>query len=438
MNEMPYNEIAEQSVLGAMLLDSECIDTIMESVQKDYFYNPKNKEMFETITDIFNANTPIDVITIAQQLNKRGTFDKIGGETYLVEIVNAVPTSANIKHYIDILKDVAIRRRLLKLSNKLTESVYDASKDVNDILVKAEGAIIAVDEKYESDEFITADKVFADFFATASERAMNKNILPGLSTGFEDLDNLIGGLIGGYLYVIAARPAMGKTALATNIVANATKKGDNIALFSLEMGSKLVMQRMIADESLVSNTSIKLGLSDSEEWNRIVCAGTLLGKNNLVIDDNCGISADYIRLRCRKLSNNLQKQNKKLDLIVVDYLQIMGGSAKDSRLVIEDNCRKLKILSKELDVPVILLSQLSRAVEQRADKRPTLADLRETGAIEQDADLVAMIYRDDYYNKDSEQKGISEIIIAKQRDGATGTIKLGWSAEHTRFYNIKK
>lgn len=438
VNTTPYNEIAEQSVLGSMLLDMGCIADVMPLINADCFYNPSHKETFEAIQDLFIANKPIDVITLAEQLKTRGTFDKVGAENYLVEIAMSVPTSANVKHYAEILRQQAKRRKLLKISADITNLAQNSEIDIDETLVKAESLIIDVDNYSSDDDFHTADKIFAQFFAKASERTANKQAIPGISTGFGNLDIMTGGLMGGYLYVIAARPAMGKSALATSIASNVNKQNKTVAFFSLEMGEQLIMQRMIAEESLISNTKMKLGLIEKDDWGNIVTAGTLVGKSNFIIDDTGGVSADYIQMRCRKLNNKLKKKDEKLELIVVDYLQFMGGKGRDQRAVIEDNCRKLKALAKEFNAPVILLSQLSRENEKRTDKRPMLSDLRETGAIEQDADLVAMIYRDDYYNPDSEQAGISEIIICKQRDGATGTIKLGWSGEHTRFYNLKK
>ena len=430
-NIYPYNIEAERAILFCILENSEKLNQALNEIDIQDFYVPQNQDIFHAVCRCVEDIQMADFTTVTKYLNESLR------NVLMNEILYAHVVSEVYSHYFEILKEFSKRRKLIKLNAEIMESARNMDSNIDELIIQAEHQIMDIDT-YNADELTTAKEIYAKFHNELAVRARKKERFPGIATGLMDFDCMTGGLIGGYLYVIAARPAMGKSALSNNIASRINKKGYPVAIFTLEMSNTLVMQRLVAEEALVSNTNIKHGVLESEEWNRVVNSSRHIAKETFFIDDAAGINADYISMKCKRINNYLKKQDKpsQLHLVVVDYLQIMSGKHKEQRLNVEENCRMLKKLAKELNVAIILLSQLNRANEARQDKRPSLSDLRESGAIEQDADLVAMIYRDEYYNPKTNEPGISEIIFCKQRDGATGTIKLGWNGEMTRFSDL--
>ncbi|NLB80432.1 MAG: replicative DNA helicase [Clostridiaceae bacterium] len=433
---IPYNLTAEQSVLGAILLDSECIGTVLQLVRPDDFYDPKNKELFDAVLDLFNMGKPIDVITLAEQLKLRGTFEKVGGELYLVEIANAVPTTANVRHYTKIVADYAVRRRLIHISDEVSELAYAGEESTEKILDIAEQKIFDVAQNQETSDFSVLRDVISVSHANISERARLKTTLTGVPTGFSLLDDKIGGFNKSNLIILAARPAMGKTSLALNIAQNVSlKAGAKVAIFSLEMSKEEVANRIWFSEALIESSKIRKGQMQPEDWSSLVTAITVLANAKIYIDDTAAITAMEIRSKCRRLA-----AEHGLDLIIIDHIQLMDSTKRveNRQQEITEISRSLKMLAKDLNMPVLALSQLSRASATRPDKskRPVLTDLRESGAIEQDADVVLMLHREDYYNENAENPGEAELIIAKNRNGETGIIPLKFQKEFTKFVSV--
>jgi len=433
---IPYNLTAEQSVLGAIMLDSECVGTVMQTVRPDDFYDPKNKELFDAILDLFNVGKPFDVITLAEQLKLRGSFEKIGGELYLAEIANAVPTTANVKHYSNIVSGYSVRRRLIKISEEISTLAYEGEESTEKILDIAEQKIFDAARNRESSDFSVLRDVISISHANISERARLKTTLTGVTTGYAELDDKLGGFNKSNLIILAARPAMGKTSLALNIAQNsALKAGAKVAVFSLEMSKEEVANRIWFAEALIENNKIRKGEMQAEDWASLVTAITVLADAKIFIDDTAAVTAMGIRSKCRRLA-----AEHGLDLIIIDHIQLMDSTKRteNRQQEITEISRSLKMLSKDLNVPVLALSQLSRASATRPDKskRPVLTDLRESGAIEQDADVVLMLHREDYYNEDVENPGEAELIIAKNRNGETGLIPLKFQKEYTKFVSI--
>lgn len=427
----PHSIDAEQSVLGAMIVDKEAINVAVESIKPDDFYKQANGEIYEAIIILFNKNEPVDLITLSEELKRRGTLDNIGGVTYLANLSSSVATTANVEYYCKIVEEKSILRRLIRSSDEIMSKAYEDSEDVNAIIETAEKNIFDITQGSQREGFAPISQVLLDSFAKIEEMAANKGALTGLTTGLIDIDHKLSGLQKSDLVLLAARPSMGKTALGINIATNAALKANaSVAIFSLEMSKEQLVQRIIASTAHVDLMKIISGRLVEDEWVQIINSMGPLSQLGMFIDDTAGISLMEMKAKCRRL-----KIEKGLDLIVIDYLQLMQmeGKVESRQQEISSISRGLKALAKEMDCPVIALSQLSRAPELRADHRPILSDLRESGAIEQDADVVLFLYRDEYYHEDSEQKNIGELIIAKHRNGPTGTVELVWKKEFTKF-----
>ncbi|HHV95869.1 MAG TPA: replicative DNA helicase [Clostridiaceae bacterium] len=432
----PQNIEAEQSVLGSMLLDKDVIPGVLEVLKKEDFYREDHAEIFEAIADLFDRAEPIDIITVSERLKERGTLDKVGGLEYITNIATGVHTTANVKYYVGIVEEKSILRKLIKAASEIMAISYEAAEDVNVILDKAEKCIFDILQKRSTKGFVHIKDVLVDTFNRLEELYNNKEFITGVPSGFIDLDYKTAGFQNSDLILIAARPAMGKTAFALNVAQYAAvHKKIPVAIFSLEMSKEQIVNRFLCSEALIDSQKLKTGNLDDDDWDKIALALGPLSEAPIYIDDTPGISVMEIRAKCRRL-----KLEKNLGLVVIDYLQLMQGRGKfeNRQQEISDISRSLKILAKEINVPVIALSQLSRAPDARSDHRPVLSDLRESGAIEQDADMVIFIYRDDYYNPDTEKKNIAEIIIAKHRNGSTGTVELIWLGQYTKFGNLKK
>ncbi|NLK86710.1 MAG: replicative DNA helicase [Clostridiaceae bacterium] len=432
----PHNLEAEQAVLGCMLLDSDVIPTVTELIRSTDFYRDDHREICEAIIDITEKAGPVDIITVSEQLQSRGTLDAVGGLDYLAAITSAVPTTANARHYAKIVEEKSLLRKLIKAASEISAAGYEASEEAAFVLDKAEKSIFDILQKRSTQGFTHIKDVLLDTFIRLEELYNSKGFVTGIPTGFTDLDYKTSGLQNSDLILIAARPGMGKTAMALNIAQYAAvQKHVPVALFNLEMSKDQLVNRMLCSEVMVDSHKMRTGKLEDEDWNKIARALAPLSEAPVYIDDTPGISVMDIRAKCRRL-----KLEKNLGLVVIDYLQLMQGRGRtESRQQeVAEISRSLKILAKELNVPVITMSQLSRGPESRNDHRPMLSDLRESGAIEQDADIVMFLYRDDYYNPDTEKKNIAEVIIAKHRNGSTGTVELRWFGEYTKFANLKK
>jgi len=435
---IPYNLTAEQSVLGAILLDSECISAVIQLLRPDDFYDPKNAELFDAMLDLFNMGQPLDVITLAEQLKKRGTFEKAGGELYLVEVANAVPTTANVRHYAKIVDDYSLRRRLIRASEEISTLAYKGEENTEKIIDISEQKIFDIAKQNEFSSFSVLRDVISVSHSNISQRAMLKTTLTGVATGFEMLDDKIGGFNKSNLIILAARPAMGKTSLALNIAQNsALKAGAKVAIFSLEMSKEEIANRIWFSEALIESGKIRKGDMQAEDWSSLVTAITVLANAKIYIDDTAAITVMEIRSKCRRLA-----AEHGLDLIIIDHIQLMDSAKRveNRQQEITEISRTLKMLAKDLNTPVLALSQLSRASATRPDKskRPVLTDLRESGSLEQDADVVLMLHRDDYYNENTEHPGEAELIIAKNRNGETGLIPLKFQKEYTKFVSVDR
>jgi len=432
----PHNIEAEQSVLGSMLLDREVIPTTLEILKSEDFYREDHKEIFESILDLFDRGEPIDLITVSEQLKSRGTLENVGGLEYLSNISAAVPTTANARYYARIVEEKSILRKLIKASSDIVNMGYEAAEEVSYVLDRAEKSIFDILQKRNVSGFSVVKDVLVETFNRLEELYNNKGHVTGIPTGFADLDYKTSGLQNSDLVLIAARPAMGKTSFVLNIAQYAAVHGGiPVAVFSLEMSKEQLVNRLLCSEAMVDSHKMRTGKLDDDDWQKIARALGPLSEAPIYIDDTSGISVMEIRAKCRRL-----KLEKNLGLVIIDYLQLMQGRGKNEsrQQEISEISRSLKILAKEINVPVLTLSQLSRAPESRTDHRPILSDLRESGAIEQDADIVMFLYRDDYYNPDTEKKNISEVIIAKHRNGSTGTIELAWLGQYTKFANLEK
>ncbi|MDR7857351.1 replicative DNA helicase [Tissierella sp.] len=430
----PHSLEAEQSVLGAMILDKEAINTAVEIIRADDFYKEANKEIYEAILILFNKNEPVDLITLSEELKRRGTLENTGGVTYLANLSSGIATTANVKYYCKIVEEKSTLRRLIKSCDEVTARSYENADEVSSIIEQAEKSIFDITQGRHREGFSPLSEVLLDSFSQIEARAASGGGLTGLTTGFIDLDSKLSGLQKSDLVLLAARPSMGKTAISVNIVTNAALKGDaKVAIFSLEMSKEQLVQRMISATAHVDLQKIISGRLDENEWMQVINSMAPLSQANIYIDDTAGISLMEMKAKCRRL-----KIEKGLDLVMIDYLQLMqlDGRQESRQQEISAISRGLKALAKEMECPVIALSQLSRAPELRSDHRPILSDLRESGAIEQDADVVLFLYRDDYYHEDSEKKNIGEVIIAKHRNGPTGSIELVFKKEFTKFVNL--
>ncbi len=432
---LPHNKEAEQSVLGSALSSASAVGTVCEILKADDFYFEQNRTIFSVIMELFNESTPIDVVTVSDRLNQHDKLDAVGGVQYLSSLILGVPTTGNVEYYAKIIKDKATLRYLIFATKYISDRAYGEEGVVENILDYAEQTILDVSSGKVSNDILHISDVMMTAYDEMVQNSLTKGNVTGISTGFNYLNNMTGGLHGGELIIIAGRPGMGKSSLAVNIAEHAAiKENVPVAIFNLEMSKSMIVNRIICSQAMVDSQNIRKGEFQAEDWKKICSVIDNLSKAPIYIDDSSAITISEIRAKCRRL-----KQTKNLGLVVIDYLQLMQGSGRsDNRQQeISDISRSLKVLAKELDIPVIALSQLSRLSESRGDKRPMLSDLRESGAIEQDADMVMLLYRDDYYNKESTEKNIAEINIAKQRSGSTGIFKLGWQGRYTKFTNIE-
>jgi len=435
---LPNDVEAEQAVLGGMIIDKEAIANVLEILKPDDFYREDSREVFSAILDLFENSKPIDIVSIKEQLRLRGSLDAVGGIAFIAELSTKVPTAANIEYYAKIVEEKSILRKLIHSSNDISNMGYAATEEVQDIVDAAEKKIFDIVQKRNVKGFTPIKNVLVDNMEKLEELYNQKGFITGLSYGFTDLDMKTAGLHNSDLILIAARPAMGKTAFALNIAQYvAVHEKVPVAIFSLEMSKEQLVNRLLSCEGMIDAQKMRTGKLEEDDWGKLAQAMSVLSDAPIYIDDTPGQTVMDIRAKCRRL-----KLEKGLGLIVIDYLQLMQGSSRrggeNRQQEVSDMSRALKIMAKELDVPVITLSQLSRAPDGRPDHRPVLSDLRESGAIEQDADMVMFIYRDDYYNPETEEKNISEIIVAKHRGGSTGTVKLVWMGQFTKFANMFK
>ena len=427
----PHNEEAERSALGAVMLNKEALLDVTEEVKPEDFYNESHREIFDAIMNLYRENTAVDMLTVCEELNRRKALDMVGGRAYIATLTAEVPSTANAGEYAKIVSEKAMLRRLITAAEDITIKGYDDKMAAEELLDYAEGDIFRIAQKRQRNDYAKIHDVLMKNLRIIDQAVQNKGQVIGLPTGFKQLDEKTSGLQPSDLIIVAARPGMGKTAFALNIAQqSAVKAGASVLIFSLEMSQEQLGQRLIAMQARVESEKLKKGTLDLKDWDRINFALNELNNTKIVIDDTPGISIMEMRNKCRRL-----KAEQGLDLIVVDYLQLMtfDGRADSRQQEISALSRHLKLLAREMNCPVIVLSQLSRAPELRQDKRPMLSDLRESGSIEQDADIVMFLYRDDYYNENTEKPGVCEINIAKHRSGPTDRIDLTWVARYTKF-----
>lgn len=432
----PQNIEAEQAVLGAILLDSDALVTAMERVSSDDFYRGSHQRIFEAMIELAQEDEPVDLITLTARLQNKQELEEAGGVTYLSELANAVPTAANVDYYAQIVEEKSMLRRLIRTATQIVSNGYASSEDVGLMLNDAEQRILEISQRRSSSGFVSIRDVLMEVFERVEFLYSLKGGTTGIPSGFHDLDKMTSGFQRSDLIIVAARPSVGKTAFALNIAQNVgVRAKETVAIFSLEMGAAQLVQRMVCAESNVDAQRMRTGFLESDDWEKLTMAIGALSEANIYIDDSPGITVADIRAKCRRL-----KQEKGLGMILIDYLQLISGRGKgDNRQQeVSEISRTLKQIARELDVPVIALSQLSRGVEQRQDKRPMMSDLRESGSIEQDADIVAFLYRDDYYDKETEKKNIIEIIIAKQRNGPVGTVELAFLKNYNKFVSLDR
>ena len=436
LRQAPHSPQAEQAVLGSMLIDPDCIKDVMDKLQPEDFYLRANRDIFETIYHMFIYSRPIDGVTVAGEMERNGVYND-NTRDYLVQLMDVTPTSANVMEYVKIVLDKSLMRQVAAAAGSITAMVQEGNGDAGDMLESAEQKVYAIRRGRSAQNMVTVSMVLQDVMNHLAElTASGGKTLPGLSTGLSAVDAKINGLNKSDLLLLAARPGMGKTSMALNVALSAAKEsGKTVAIFSLEMSREQLVTRLIASEGLVENTRLVTGNLRESDWQRIAEAASSLSRMDIRIDDNPLLTVADMNAKCRRLEN--------LGLVVIDYLQLMtsaggkGYSGENRQQAVSDISRMLKIMAKELQVPVLCLSQLSRANEKRDDKRPMLSDLRESGAIEQDADIVLFLYRDDYYNSDSEKRNVAECIVAKNRHGETGKVELRWLPEYTSFGTLE-
>ncbi|WP_127530009.1 replicative DNA helicase [Paenibacillus kobensis] len=433
----PQNLEAEQAILGAVLLQAEALITAMERVKSDDFYSTPHQRIFEAMVELGENNQPIDLVTLTAYLQDRQMLEEAGGITYLAKLANAVPTAANVEYYAQIVEEKSMLRRLIRTATNIVSSGYAAEDDVGALLGEAEAKILEISNRRSSTGFISIRDVLMEVFERVEMLYSNKGGSSGIPSGFSDLDKMTSGFQRSDLIIVAARPSVGKTAFALNIAQNVgVRAKETVAIFSLEMSAAQLVQRMICAESNVDAGRMRTGFLEGDDWEKLTMAIGSLSEAEIYIDDTPGITVADIRAKCRRL-----KKERNLGMILIDYLQLIQGRGKageNRQQEVSEISRTLKQIARELEVPVIALSQLSRGVEQRQDKRPMMSDLRESGSIEQDADIVAFLYRDDYYDKESEKKNIIEIIIAKQRNGPVGTVELAFLKQFNKFVGLDR
>lgn len=434
---LPNSIEAEQSVIGSMIMDREAITVASEIISGDDFYGRQYGVVFDTMVELNDEGKPVDLVTLQDRLKEKDVPPEVSSLEFVRDLVTAVPTSANIKFYANIVAEKSTLRKLIRLNEEIANTCYAGKENLETILEDTEKRIFELVQKRNTGEFVPIRQVVMNAMDKIEKASKSNGNVTGIATGFIDLDYRTAGMQPSDLILVAARPSMGKTAFVLNIAQHvAFKLNYTAAIFSLEMSKEQLVNRLFSLESRVDSQHLRTGNLSDAEWEKLIESAGVIGKSNLIIDDTPGISISELRSKCRKY-----KLEHDLKIIIIDYLQLMSGSGRgsDSRQQeISDISRSLKALARELNVPVVALSQLSRAVEQRPDHRPMLSDLRESGAIEQDADVVMFIYRDDYYNKDTDMKNIAEINIAKQRNGPIGTINLVWLPQYTKFANMEK
>ena len=435
---MPHSIEAEQSVVGAMLMDKDAITTAGEIISGDDFYQASYGVIFDSMIELFNEGKPVDLITLQERLKEKDVPAEIASLEFVRDLVTAVPTSANVKYYAQIVADKSLMRKMIKLNESIENMCYAGKEQVESIMEQTEKSMFQLLQRRTTGDYVPIKQVVLNALDKIEKASKSKGTVTGIPTGFIDLDYKLSGFQPSDFILIAARPSMGKTAFVLNIAQYmAFKKNKAVAIFSLEMSKEQLVNRLFSLESQVDAQSLRTGNMKDSDWEKLIEGAGIIGQSKLIIDDTPGISISELRSKCRKY-----KLEHGLDIIIIDYLQLMTGSvgrsSESRQQEVSDISRQLKGLARELNVPVVSLSQLSRAVESRPDKRPMLSDLRESGAIEQDADVVMFIYRDEYYNKDSEFKKQAEIIIAKQRNGPVGTVNLAWLGEYTKFANLSR
>ena len=433
---LPHSVEAEQSVIGSMIMDRDAIMTASEVITSEDFYQSQYGVLFDAMLELYNEGKPVDLVTLQERLREKYVPPEISSLEFAKDLLDAVPTSANVRHYATIVQEKSMLRKLIKVNEEIANTCYLAKERTEDILEETEKKIFDLLQYRSTGDFVPIKQVVLNALDKIEKASKNKGTVTGIPTGFIDLDYKTSGFQPSDLILIAARPSMGKTAFVLNVAQNmAFKEGKTVAIFSLEMSKEQLVNRLFSLESKVDSQALRTGNLTDEDWAKLIEGAAVVGKSNLIIDDTPGISIAELRSKCRKF-----KLEHNLGIIIIDYLQLMsGGKRSESRQQeISEISRSLKAVARELNVPVVALSQLSRAVEQRPDHRPMLSDLRESGAIEQDADVVMFLYRDDYYNKDTDKKNIAEVIIAKQRNGPIGTVELVWLPNYTKFANMKK
>lgn len=432
----PHNSEAEQSVIGAVFLEPQALITASEIVIADDFYHIAHQKIFQTMLNLSDQGKAIDLVTVTEELSAKKELEDIGGLSYITELANAVPTAANIAHYAKIVEEKAILRRLIRVASKIADDGYTREDEVEVLLAEAEKKMLEVSNRKNAGDFKHVKDVLVQTFDNIEQLQSRDGDVTGIPTGFRDLDKMTAGFQRNDLIIVAARPSVGKTAFALNVAQSvAVKARENVAIFSLEMGADQLVMRMLCAEGNIDAQRLRTGALETEDWSKLTMAMGSLSNSGIYIDDSPGVRMTDIRAKCRRLA-----KESGLGMILIDYLQLILGSGKpgeNRQQEVSEISRSLKGLARELKVPVIALSQLSRGVEQRQDKRPMMSDLRESGSIEQDADIVAFLYRDDYYDKESESKDIIEIIIAKQRNGPTGTVSLAFRKEYNKFLNLE-
>ena len=435
---LPHSLEAEQSVVGAMLMDKDAIMTAAEIVSREDFYQTAYGILFEAMVELFNEGKPVDLITLQERLKEKDVPPEITSLEFARDLLTAVPTSANVKYYAEIVMEKSMLRKLIKLNEEIENMCYLGRDSLEAVLETTEKRVFELVQKRNTGDYVPIKQVVLNALDKIEKSSKTKGTVTGIPTGFIDLDYKTSGLQPSDLILVAARPSMGKTAFVLNIAQHvAFRSNKTVAIFSLEMSKEQLVNRLFSLESQVDAQLLRTGNLKDSDWEKLIEGAGVIGKSKMIIDDTPGISISELRSKCRKF-----KLEQGLDLIIIDYLQLMtgrvGGRAESRQQEISDISRSLKGLARELNVPVIALSQLSRAVEQRPDHRPMMSDLRESGAIEQDADVVMFIYRDDYYNKDTDMKNIAEIIIAKQRNGPIGTVNIAWLPNYTKFANATR
>ncbi|WP_216831646.1 replicative DNA helicase [Alkalihalobacterium elongatum] len=433
----PQNIEAEQAVLGAIFLEEQALVTASERLIPEDFYRSAHQRIYEVMLNLAEKGEPVDLITVTSELQDRNWLDDIGGVSYLSDLANAVPTAANIDYYSKIVEEKSLLRRLIRVATNIAADGYTSEDEVDAILDTAEKTILDVAQRKNSGAFISIKDVLVETYDRIEMLEKQTGDITGIATGFVELDRMTAGFQRNDLIIVAARPSVGKTAFALNIAQNvATKTDENVAIFSLEMSASQLVQRILCAEGNIDAQKMRTGQLEPEDWQKLTMAMGSLSKAGIYIDDTPGVKVNDIRAKCRRL-----KQEKGLGMILIDYLQLIQGSGRggeNRQQEVSEISRTLKAIARELEVPVIALSQLSRGVESRQDKRPMMSDIRESGSIEQDADIVAFLYRDDYYDKESENKNIIEIIIAKQRNGPVGTVELAFVKEYNKFVNLDR